>query len=286
MQYGFLEGLATAFRISGVPFYCSSYAFNKTVNYSLFFWLPFFLEQGPPDLNKALAAQFAALFDVGVILGALAIGLISDWLSVKARRPIRAPACITLLACAVLPLLLLRSATQKPAIAIAVLLAGVLLGGPAEAATSMAACDLGAGVNGDLGLISTVTGVIDGCGAIGAAVGQLLVAYISSSYGWRVVFEMLVCCCVLSALCLLPIARKEILLLREGQNADVQEWQETKASLELEFTNELDDIGGEGADLMMQKESEIEAACQDHAIGGEGVCDVSTDVTGRHAQMS
>ena len=46
-------------------------------------------------------------------------------------------------------------------------------------------------------------------GALGAALGQYLVASLSQRYGWGTVFIVLMVFCVLSALCLLPLAIRE-----------------------------------------------------------------------------
>lgn len=75
--------------------------------------------------------------------------------------------------------------------------------------------------------LSTVTGLIDGTGSIGAAVVQFLVGWLKDKYvkcvelpngtehctHWDPIFIMLVVCNVLAALCLVRVLRTEIGLL-------------------------------------------------------------------------
>ena len=53
--------------------------------------------------------------------------------------------------------------------------------------------------------LSTVVGIIDGTGALGAAIGQLLVRILSDTYGWPSVFIWLCVATCSSATLLLPL---------------------------------------------------------------------------------
>jgi OPA family glycerol-3-phosphate transporter-like MFS transporter 3 len=87
---------------------------------------------------------------------------------------------------------------------------GFLLGGPANMISSAIAADLGSSVQGSGKALATVTGIIDGTGSLGAAVGQYLVFVLANcgtgSGGsgehctWTPVFIMLVGCTLCAAL--------------------------------------------------------------------------------------
>ena len=61
-------------------------------------------------------------------------------------------------------------------------LSGFLLGGPANLISSAIASDLGnhPTISGDSEALGTVTGIIDGTGSLGAAVGQYFVGALAS----------------------------------------------------------------------------------------------------------
>ena len=203
-----------AWRIPGVAYYAAEYTCLKLVGYSLLFWLPYFLVEGPYGMETPDADRTASLMDVGGITGSVLMGLITDGVSRYAGlpSPVRSPACVAFLCLALVPLGFLR-AGPFPLIVLntLVVFAGILIGGPADATTAAVAVDLGKipALVGSEKVISTVTGIIDGAGALGAALGQYLVASLSQRYGWGTVFIVLMVFCVLSALCLLPLAIRE-----------------------------------------------------------------------------
>lgn len=88
----------------------------------------------------------------------------------------------------------------------AIFCCGILQGGPADALTSAVSVDLGKhpSLQGARAT-STVTGIIDGTGAVGAAVGQYMVGMLSDQLGWKSVFLFLLIC--LAAAFLLSLFR-------------------------------------------------------------------------------
>lgn len=61
-----------------------------------------------------------------------------------------------------------------------------------------------------------MTGIIDGSGSIGAAVGQYIVAYLSAKYdSWPLVFTILVILNVLAALCLASLVLNDVKLMQQ-----------------------------------------------------------------------
>eukprot|EP00357_Protocruzia_adherens_P037738 CAMPEP_0115042800 /NCGR_PEP_ID=MMETSP0216-20121206/46471_1 /TAXON_ID=223996 /ORGANISM="Protocruzia adherens, Strain Boccale" /LENGTH=116 /DNA_ID=CAMNT_0002424963 /DNA_START=106 /DNA_END=456 /DNA_ORIENTATION=- len=77
-----------------------------------------------------------------------------------------------------------------------------MIGGPANMISSAISADLGRSpqLHGGKAL-STVTGIIDGTGSLGAAIGQTLIGYIQG-FGWKYYFLVLliVCACTLVSL--------------------------------------------------------------------------------------
>ena len=58
--------------------------------------------------------------------------------------------------------------------------------------------------------VSLVTGIIDGTGSVGAAVGQVTIPFLELNYGWGSVFLMFMVMCSISAVSLLPVVVREL----------------------------------------------------------------------------
>jgi len=205
-------------RIPGLLQYSVCYMFLKLVNYALFLWLPFYLKEGI-GMEQSAAATMATMFDWGFIVGGFSAGLISDWTTRWARVPMRSPVVSIFLLLALLPLSVLRLSSSTTVISWMIFCSGVLQGGPAEALTSAVSVDMGKHpcLNGARAT-STCTGVIDGIGAVGAAVGQFFVGMISEKFGWQAVFLFLIGSLAVSfALSLLRL-RQELSVAREARS--------------------------------------------------------------------
>lgn len=181
-------------RVPGLMLYSSCYLFIKLVNYALFLWLPFYLSEGI-GVDKSQASLMATRFDLGFIVGAVLAGLLSDVTTHWAGRPMRSPIVSGFLLLSLLPMSILRFSTDPKTIQIAIFFCGILQGGPADALTSAVSVDLGKhpSLKGARAT-ATVTGIIDGTGAVGAAIGQYLVGLMSDELGWKSVFLVLLIC--------------------------------------------------------------------------------------------
>ena len=73
----------TALILPGVIPYALCYAFLKLVNYSFFFWLPFYLSNAH-TMNEAVADKLSIWYDIGGIVGGSIAGFISDRLEKRA----------------------------------------------------------------------------------------------------------------------------------------------------------------------------------------------------------
>uniref|UniRef100_A0A7N8X933 Sugar phosphate exchanger 3 n=1 Tax=Mastacembelus armatus TaxID=205130 RepID=A0A7N8X933_9TELE len=173
-----------AFRLPGVVPYSLAYACLKLVNYSFFFWLPFYLSNNY-GWKEAEADRLSVWYDVGGIIGGTVQGLISDCMGK------RAPVLSLSLALAMGALVgYSRSPNDQLINAVLLAVTGFFIGGPSNMISSAISADLGRqeALRGSQEALATVTGIVDGTGSIGAAAGQYLVSLIESKLGWMYVF--------------------------------------------------------------------------------------------------
>ena len=172
----------------------ASYFGMKLIRYCIDFWLPYYLEKnlGYP---RDTAAYVSTAFQFGGIFGAILVGWISDRLF-PGRRGAIAAICTVLLAGAlalygrVAPMGLWTNFA-------AMALVGFFLFGPDALISGVAAQDLGGPL-----ASATVAGVINGCGSVGAIAQGVLVAGVSSRFGWQAVFQALMLLAVISSVAL------------------------------------------------------------------------------------
>nr|CCA19510.1 sugar phosphate exchanger putative [Albugo laibachii Nc14] len=165
-----------AWLIPGVIWYALSFACLKSVNYTLFSWLPFYLNNSL-RMDNAKAASYSMLYDVGQIIGGCVGGYISD--KIGARSPVIA--VMLLLSCVTINYF--PQATRLTIIFL-LLAAGVMIGGPTNLIATAISADLGLheSIKRDSTALATVTGIIDGSGSLGAALAQLLVGHLSDCH--------------------------------------------------------------------------------------------------------
>ena len=73
--------------------------------------------------------------------------------------------------------------------------------------------------------VAIVTGIIDGTGSVGAAVGQIAIPEIENNFGWSKVFYMFMAAALVSACALVPVVYRELRRNRRA-NDESQEHQE------------------------------------------------------------
>ncbi|KAG8523376.1 Sugar phosphate exchanger 3 [Galemys pyrenaicus] len=183
--------------LPGVIPYSLAYACLKLVNYSFFFWLPFYLSNNF-GWKEAEADKLSIWYDVGGIIdpelagrlpaleltillvyetellgptgaGGTLQGFISDLL--QKRAPVLA---LSLLLAVGSLVGYSRSPNDKSINALLMAVTGFFIGGPSNMISSAISADLGRQelVRGSSEALATVTGIVDGTGSIGAAVGQ------------------------------------------------------------------------------------------------------------------
>lgn len=208
-------GFCQAFCLPGVLPYSLAYACLKLVNYSFFFWLPFYLSNNY-GWKEAEADRLSVWYDVGGILGGTIQGLISDFMG--KRSPVLAVSLV--LAMGALGGYS-RSPNDKVINAVLLATTGFFIGGPSNMISSAISADLGRqeALRGSQEALATVTGIVDGTGSIGAAGGQYLVSLIESKLGWMCVFYFFVVMTGGSIVFITPLLIKEVRAMWRDRHA-------------------------------------------------------------------
>ncbi|KAF6718547.1 Sugar phosphate exchanger 3 [Oryzias melastigma] len=194
-----------AFCLPGVLPYSLAYACLKLVNYSFFFWLPFYLSSNY-GWKEAEADRLSVWYDVGGIIGGTVQGLISDFMGK------RSPVLAVSLAMAMGALVgYSRSPNDQLINAVILAATGFFIGGPSNMISSAISADLGRqeALRSSQEALATVTGIVDGTGSIGAAAGQYVVSLIESKLGWMSVFYFFVVMTGGSILFITPLLIRE-----------------------------------------------------------------------------
>ncbi|CDW54192.1 sugar phosphate exchanger 3 [Trichuris trichiura] len=180
--------------------YSLAFACLKLVNYSFFFWLPFYLTNnfGWPEY---IADHISTWYDWGGICGGVLGGIVSDWIGK------RTPVVVAQLIFGVIALSVYsKSPNDRKINSILMGVSGFFCSGAGNLISAAVSADLGRQkeVLGNAKALSTVTGIVDGSGSVGAAFGQLIIPVMEVKIGWMSVFYLF----ILLVSCLLRIAEK------------------------------------------------------------------------------
>lgn len=168
------------------------YFFVKFTRYAFLFWLPLYLTEALQYSDVDAGYTSIAFEGVG-FLGVISAGLISDKLLKSRRFPV---AAIMLFALAVTLLLQPLFVAQGPwFILISIGLTGFFIYGPDSLISGATAMDLGKEENAAL-----AAGVINGVGSVGQLISPLVVALLSSQFGWPRLFQLFVVMALAAAL--------------------------------------------------------------------------------------
>jgi len=187
-----------ALLLPNVLAYCLCNACVKMVNYAFFFWLPFYLTH-KFGWSEAAANQLATWYDIGGVVGSIAGGIVSD------RLGHRSPIIMTMLVASLFSLFIYSDLGPNKLINVLMMtVLGVTISGPYNLIVGTISVDLGSqpALAGNEKAMSTVTGLIDGTGSAGSAIGQFFVPVIQNAFGWSYVFYMFIIMNFLSAACL------------------------------------------------------------------------------------
>lgn len=188
----------------------------KLVNYTAFFWFPYYLHT-QIGLSEAYADNISTLYDIGSVFGSIMAG----WLSDRLKRRIMIIQLMILLSMAAVMLMLTFQAeaivngtlvvlTPVWYVSCVMFVLGFLIGGPANLLPSTCVSDLCQRTERTKASTGRITGLIDGTGTVGAAVGPTLVAALYTHYSWSIVFMVLTLVLVVAMLILLPMLMLEI----------------------------------------------------------------------------
>nr|XP_022301621.1 sugar phosphate exchanger 3-like isoform X2 [Crassostrea virginica] len=200
-------GFCSALCLPGVALYALAYACLKLVNYSFFFWLPYYLHN-KYGWKETVADDISIWYDVGGIIGGTLFGFVSD------RFQHRSVIVIPMLLLGIPALFTYNSDLSQTLTMNGILMAvvGFFIGGVANLVSAAISADLGkqGPVQGNSEALATVTGIVDGTGSVGAAIGQILVPVIQDGLGWKSVFYLFMLMTLLTALCILPLFIREV----------------------------------------------------------------------------
>lgn len=193
-------------KLRGVLDYSFCHACIKGVAYAMFFWLPYYLVN-EHSVSPSAAAGFSIVYDLATLIGGPFCGFLVE----RTQKPSSVIALFALLASGPQffinsshSAILMESDSIPTIVIINIILAGFLVGGALNVLSAAVCAKLG-GANST----STVTGVIDGAGSLGASLMQICIPLIRVNNGWDSVFGSLGCMLVLSAFSLLRIIKDE-----------------------------------------------------------------------------
>ena len=112
-------------------------------------------------------------------------------------------------------------------------LVGMMVGSTCNIISSAISADLGQALShgGNEDVMATVTGIIDGTGSTGAALGQLLIGWVSQ-YNWDYVFYIFIASVLLAAFMLIPVVIREIKSKRAESEVEID-------SKEFEYIDQI-----------------------------------------------
>jgi sugar phosphate permease len=191
-------GLAALLRMPTVWALGGAYFGLKLVRYTLLSWLPYYYHDFL-HYDEALAGNLSISFEAGGIVGAVAIG----WLSDRAfpGRRLRLAAPTILLLAGALALYRQVGHTSVALNGLSMALVGFLLFGPDTLISGAAAQDIGGSR-----ATGSVAGVINGMGSLGAVLQAPLTMLLKHLWGWTAVFSAFVVIALLSGGALLALA--------------------------------------------------------------------------------
>jgi sugar phosphate permease len=179
--------------------YGAAYFFIKLIRYSLLFWLPYYLHTAL-GLDEVQAGYLSTSFEVGGVVGAVSIGLVSDRLSHVPRSVVAATSLVGLASALVLYAWLTPSSGVLQFTIMALI--GALLFGP-DSLVSAAAAQEAVGP----AAAATATGFVNGVGSLGAILQGYVTIGLRQAFGWSAVFYTFVVFALLSAAALAPTFR-------------------------------------------------------------------------------
>jgi len=181
-------------------------------------WLPIFLAEEFHLDNKQISG-IVTIYEIGTLFGAVILGLISDFFYAK-RSPIIA---IAVLISAIVSFVITGIYTDLSPVLLRVLffILGFSIGTTHHLICITCTADLGREQK-NKRATSTITGIVDGIGTGGAALGQLFISIMVDKVGWKKGFMLPISIGIV--LTFLPLSKilykeiEEIRVIRRQQN--------------------------------------------------------------------
>ena len=145
----------------------------------------FFSTFTDPTLTGQQKANISTMNDVGGLIGSSLIGFLSDWTYGK-RSPVTFVALMG--ACSIFYILTgIYVSIVYQTLMFSFFFQGMFTQGVSNTIASTCSADIGKSIDKSKNkkAVGTVTGIIDGCGSIGASVGQFIVGLTVPAFGWQ-----------------------------------------------------------------------------------------------------
>mmetsp|Transcript_29359 Transcript_29359/g.89932 ORF Transcript_29359/g.89932 Transcript_29359/m.89932 type:complete len:466 (+) Transcript_29359:57-1454(+) len=206
---------ASALSVPGSPAVAAGYTFVKMARYCLMFWLPFFLSKYC-GLSAPAAASVATTFDIGGAIGNFGAGVLCDRLYGGRMLLASLHLCLaTAIGFAAWGGLCMATAGQPPPLGAHVALIsliGFFIAGPdgiLGGGASRMLVDYSPETAGDRMLYAAVSGMVNGCGSIGALMQGLFTSQLVGAVGWAGLYFTLALATLAGAGVLLPAVAVE-----------------------------------------------------------------------------
>jgi sugar phosphate permease len=172
----------------------TAYFALKLIRYSILFWLPYYLKTGL-GYSDAAAGYLSVSFEVGGIIGAICVGMVSDRLFPGKRREVSA-VFIAALALALFIYTRVAPLGAAPNF-LGMALVGFCLFGPDALISGAAAQDLGGAAR-----AAFAAGAINGMGSLGAILQGRVTSAVVTHYGWSALYYVFVALALAAAVTL------------------------------------------------------------------------------------
>lgn len=163
--------------LPGVLNYSLSFASVKTLNYAMLMWLPYYLNDDYYISSQNIGIM-ANIYDVAALIGVFVFGWVTDKLGS------RAPTLCFIMICTLPVIWGYQAVPYKlwELFFVLTFLIGFLAGAAGQLIPGAVAVDLGRQDKDKKhdSALSTVAGIIDGTGSLGAAFGQIMIGYLAN----------------------------------------------------------------------------------------------------------
>ncbi|OMJ92074.1 hypothetical protein SteCoe_5280 [Stentor coeruleus] len=195
-----------ALKLPTVINYCACYGCMKLLHMAILIWIPYYMEV-KLRINIEYEGVLMILYSVGGVVGSIISGILSDKVSDRSFILM----VMLLISFPIITLLGLElGASIYFSFAISFII-GMMIGGGSNLLSAVVAADM-CDLETHFEAKSTLTGLVDACGGIGASLGQFLVIFIQigllQEYSWSAVFGVMLANNALGMLALLPVVYK------------------------------------------------------------------------------